>query len=426
MRAFDAYLSTRSTPLTLRTLTVTFSKPVRQGDELEFSIQQQAKDEVQIEAIHDGKKVQVIKLALSEESRQQPHCKVAGCTGQVTTPDLIDLSQAEGLTGSAALTWDASAFQALFPHIAALLPDCQSATILASTKIVGMHCPGLNSVFARLSLEFGSLEPVSLSKLDYKVSSVDPRFSRVLMDVSNEITHGSIEAFFRPAPVQQASSRDIRSIVPSGRFAAQKALIVGGSRGLGELLAKLLAAGGADVTVSYASGQADALRVAEDIIDNQGNCQVVQLDVRDPDVDVALFEQFGKVSHIYYMASPLIEKSTAGLWDENSFGKYVDFYVHGLARLLGAFAGHPDYRKAKLCIFLPSTIFLQEPEKGFAEYAASKAAAEAFAQQARKKHPSWQFHVPRLPRMLTDQTSGVAGLDPLDNARHMLASMDAL
>ncbi len=48
--------------------------------------------------------------------------------------------------------------------------------------------------------------------------------------------------------------------VSANEFTGAAALVVGGSRGLGELTAKLLAAGGGRVTITYAYGEGDALR----------------------------------------------------------------------------------------------------------------------------------------------------------------------
>ena len=60
-----------------------------------------------------------------------------------------------------------------------------------------------------------------------------------------------------------------------------------------------------------------------------------------------------------------------------------------------------------MTVFVPSTVFLEQPQNGFTEYIAAKAAVEAFARQLSAKYPGWIFHMPRLPRMLTDQTSGL-------------------
>ena len=59
-------------------------------------------------------------------------------------------------------------------------------------------------------------------------------------------------------------------------FKGQSALIIGGSRGLGEVTAKLLAAGSADVRLSYYQGEEDAIGIVDDISSNGGCAEYFQ------------------------------------------------------------------------------------------------------------------------------------------------------
>ena len=76
---------------------------------------------------------------------------------------------------------------------------------------------------------------------------------------------GAVDAFARLPPVPQASSHALLGVVGPAEFADSLALVVGGSRGLGELTAKLLAAGGAKVVITYRLGANEAKAVASDI-----------------------------------------------------------------------------------------------------------------------------------------------------------------
>src|SRR5688572_29550477 len=61
---------------------------------------------------------------------------------------------------------------------------------------------------------------------------------------------GTVDSFARQPPVPQKSSREFVGLVEPGAFTGSTALVIGGSRGLGEVTAKLLAAGGAKVTIT--------------------------------------------------------------------------------------------------------------------------------------------------------------------------------
>lgn len=425
LRALDFFLANEQQPVSLTSLKVLFSKPVQQSDKMEFLVERISATTAHIEIHCQGKKVQSIELSFIAQTNFDSTSRIPplGEEGEISTPADIGIEQAENLCGSAQLVWKPELFAKLFGQLSDKVPESQCATILGTTSIVGMQCPGLNSVYARLTLDLDTDCSAPVSQLDYRVENIDPRFARVIMAVSNSAATGEIEAFFRPAPAEQASFSEIRTLVQKNQFAAQHALIIGGSRGLGEVTAKLLAAGGARTQITFANGRDDALRVVEDISAGGGLCDATQFNVLYGEIPEDLFRAPDRITHIYYMASPLIEKNSTSLWDANVFSKFVDVYVRGLADLLTPLTRRVDYRDVKLNIYLPSTVFLDCPERGFAEYIVAKAAVESFATQLVNRYPKWKLHTPRLPRMLTDQTSGVAGLDPLNNAREILPTL---
>jgi hypothetical protein len=60
-----------------------------------------------------------------------------------------------------------------------------------------------------------------------------------------------------------------------------------------------------------------------------------------------------------------------------------------------------------LKLFYPSSVFLDEPVRGAAEYAAAKAAGEQLCRNLTVTRRGLTAVWPRLPRMLTDQTAGL-------------------
>ena len=62
--------------------------------------------------------------------------------------------------------------------------------------------------------------------------------------VSGGNLRGELLASFRPPPVVQADMARVKQVIPPDEFKDSVALIVGGSRGLGEITARLIAAGG--------------------------------------------------------------------------------------------------------------------------------------------------------------------------------------
>lgn len=62
---------------------------------------------------------------------------------------------------------------------------------------------------------------------------MDKRYGLVSMKVISPRMTGTVTAFLRPPPHEQISFRDMYKQVNSVEFAEQRALVVGGSRGLG-------------------------------------------------------------------------------------------------------------------------------------------------------------------------------------------------
>ena len=116
---------------------------------------------------------------------------------------------------------------------------------------------------------------------------------------------GHVEAFSRPAPIPQPQIAQIRPMLAAKEFDGSVVLIVGGSRGSGELVAKIIAAGGGKVILTYVRGKSDAERVARAIADEGGECEILSYDVTgDPEGQLKALST--APSHIYYFATPSI------------------------------------------------------------------------------------------------------------------------
>jgi NAD(P)-dependent dehydrogenase (short-subunit alcohol dehydrogenase family) len=211
----------------------------------------------------------------------------------------------------------------------------------------------------------------------------------------------------------------LASRIAAGEFSSQSALIVGGSRGLGEVTAKLIAAGGGSVCISYARGESDARRVAAEISRAGGRCEVIGYDV-ERDARAQLRGQSGSYTHIYYFATPAIASQSSSLSAGDRLREFNRFYLHGFRELVMA---------AKVLwphgfgVFYPSTIYVQQHPAGMTEYAQSKAAGEALCAELARIFPQLKILVERLPRLLTDQSAAVVPQDAGDPVPPLLAAI---
>jgi hypothetical protein len=273
-----------------------------------------------------------------------------------------------------------------------------------------MECPGRFSLYSEIRFVRSSDD--QKSDLSYSVSNYDQRFSLVSLQVKSSGFQGQIKTFLRSPPISQASCSQIKDQIPRQLFAARSALIVGGSRGIGEVFAKVLALGGAEVLVSYCQAEEKARRIIDDISSCSGNASMIRYDVTSQaDFDFAETIAQKKISHLYYMATPPIFNGNKKHFSYDLFGKFNSYYINGFLKTL-KYVGWECIQE----VFYPSTQALNDLPSNLAEYASSKSAGEALCLFLTKKHPKVRFLYPRLPRMETDQTKSflpVKNLDPL-------------
>lgn len=396
-------------PLQLSELVATFPNPVRAGQRIDYRCELfPGQRSAVISAVCEDQRILSLKLTFSTNGKAVSDAFASTCP-----PKEAPLNQDFPLThdaGQCQLYLDQAIGKQLFPNLMRYVSPQQLAQIIACTRIVGMKCPGLNSIFAGIRLNFnadGAGSGGGEDEIRFSVTYRDERVKMLKIDVEAESMKGTLDTFLRPAPVKQPSYAEVCATVADTRFATQRALIVGGSRGIGETTAKLLSAGGADVIITYHQGLEEAEKVTKEINDGGGRCTAAPLDMNAlSEVSQILFGT-QLPTHIYYFASPHISLNRTRIWNAALFNQFCQFYLDAFAGLVSLYAGHASQSGASMTFFYPSTVFIEKPEKGFAEYAVAKGAGEVLCRQLEVRYPDIQFFMPRLPRMSTDQTSSI-------------------
>jgi hypothetical protein len=322
---------------------------------------------------------------------------------------------------------DASAAARLFPRLAAAMPPDQLSTVLAISRLVGMRCPGRHSLLSRVDLRFEREAPRP-RELHFAVTSSDPRLGALRLSLRGGGVEGEVDAVYRPAPVAQAPFAVAMAQVSAREFAPARALVIGGSRGLGEAAAKLLAAGGAEVRLTFHVGAPEAESVVAEIVAGGGRAARRPCDVLAPHPLSEVLSDGWRPTHLLYFATPFIALGESLSFSALRFREYCRYYVEGfVACVEGLAASDPEGVTA----LYPSTTALDEVLPRAAEYAGAKAAGEAVVRHLAKRLPDWRFHAPRLPRVHTDRTASVLPI-PAEEAmrtllpllRRMFASAD--
>ncbi|MDR2345821.1 MAG: SDR family NAD(P)-dependent oxidoreductase [Planctomycetaceae bacterium] len=297
----------------------------------------------------------------------------------------------------------------LFPKIFVFVPIWQTATILGTTRLVGMECPGLHSIFSRLKITFGS-EPVF--ECQWQAESFDKTTKMLNMTLSsgNSIS-GEIIAFHRGMPVKQISFNDAQKLVVPDEFAKERVLVIGGSRGLGEVTAKLFSAGGAEVILTYAKGKDDAEKIVQEISEQGGKISCRHFDITSSNT-ATLIESNEKIPTIMcYFATPFIFSATQNKFSEQLFNQFCKYYItnfYHIAQYLIAFGTTK--------IFYPSSTAIDEIPSNMCEYASAKIAGELLCRFIEQSHSNVIVQSFRFPRMETDQTQTLTTIENIPPA----------
>ena len=263
-----------------------------------------------------------------------------------------------------------------------------------------MRCPGLHSLFSGLNVRFNGKEAPGF--LEYRIEKSDERFRSAVIGVSGHCLSGQLLVFCRPPPEQQPSIKEITHLIPRGSFASSVALIVGGNRGLGEITAKIIAAGGGLPIITYRQGSADAESVVNDIRKWGGRCEAIHLDVRKSKTAMRhLFRRGYSPGSLYYFASPKIFGRRRGFFDHDILQEFLECYVISFGRIIDAIRNGSGM---KLRVFVPSSVAVQEDMRNMAEYVLAKRATEELCAFYSRYSTQVEIIVERLPRIRTDQT----------------------
>ena len=312
-------------------------------------------------------------------------------------PQTRSFGDAGPSTGAERVVVDKDRFQEWFPYVHRALGEPTAAAIAGLSRLVGMVIPGEHSIFTRFSVEFTRTED-ALPDITWAIERATSPSTPMRIAVSGAGLKGHVEALFRPSPVTQPSMREVQTLGLARQKEPDRVLVVGGSRGLGEVCAKILASIGSDITITFFKGQSDAERVSQEIIEAGGTCSNVQAEVDALPQLVAQAEEFDQV---YYFATPPIIGGNASTTNEAS--EYTRIYVDAFERLVQALGSksHPT------SVFYPSTEFVVQRPAGLEAYADAKSAGEEACRRLEHEFPLLRIVCSRIPPVKTDQTNSL-------------------
>ena len=341
-----------------------------------------------------------------------------------SVPNNLRLEEMNRCQGCLAFTAAAEQTAEMFPVATRYLGHQRVGALVCSSCLVGMVLPGLHSFFGGLDLCFTDDDSPAEDLLQFAVLSVEPRLRFVRIGIRGRGFHGALDTASRTLLVTQPSVARVRKLVANDEFRTSTTLVIGGSRGLGEVTAKILAAGGARVMITYASGSADANAVASEIRSAGSQCDLFTYDVRQSASDQLAALDLRALTHLYYFATPAISRRKTGFYDLRRLAEFNTFYVTGFLDVVQTCLHRNGGRS--LGVFFPSSVAVDVRPADLTEYAMAKAAAEMLCADMGRFLPNVRALTCRLPRLATDQTNSllqVQAADPVETILPIVREM---
>jgi acyl dehydratase/NADP-dependent 3-hydroxy acid dehydrogenase YdfG len=336
-------------------------------------------------------------------------------------PALQDLASLRGWSTAAGGAED---FAAAFPRLARVIGTQRVSALAALSRLVGMVCPGLHSIFAGFSVdlvESNSQRP----EVGFDVSKINQQFRLIRMNVYGGGLSGAVTAFVRWPPIEAPSMEAVSAAVVADAFAGAVALVVGGSRGLGAITAKAIAAGGGKVVITYAKGRDDAAKLAAEINAACGPGVCTALAYESSSAAASQLSAVpADVNQLYYFATPPIFPRTSDAVSAEKLREFRSVYVDAFQDVCRFVRTRS--RVATLAAFYPSSVAVEEIPPGLAEYAKAKAEGEKLCAAMMGQIAGLKVVVGRLPRVLTDQTATIAPVENADPLTVMLPFLHKL
>ena len=289
---------------------------------------------------------------------------------------------------------DISMCETLFPNLSRLIGAGLISQIASLSEIIGMKVPGENSIFSKAKI---TLRNELITKPSIFITKTDERFKKVNLKCNYPYLSAELEAFFTPQSFQSKSCNQLAFEFKKSDFRKSKALIIGGSRGIGSIVARLITIGGGDASITYNHGKEEAKKIQREINEWGGNCKIYKFNILQDNISEFIGKNFNQ---IFYCATPKIKENKNVDIDQDLYEKYFEYYVKGLEKIYDS-----KFLENIKKIFYPSTIFLDENNKNYREYCLAKKNGEDFCNLFEKLNIS--VLKPRLPKFLTDQTNSI-------------------
>jgi hypothetical protein len=180
-------------------LKASFSQPVRAGETVIWRLKRRSEKDAIVETWRGADAASRLVVTFGPPL---PPAQPIGLGGLAlrspSTPAKLDLPAMAGQSGRVGVPAADAAITAWFPAAARAVSAARLRACLCTTYLVGMVCPGQNSIFGGLLLH-ASPDPAG-DTLGFKVIRADPRLLVCRMEVEGSGVWGTVDSFVRAGP----------------------------------------------------------------------------------------------------------------------------------------------------------------------------------------------------------------------------------
>ena len=260
--------------------------------------------------------------------------------------------------------------------------------------IVGMKFPGLYSLFLTADINFKINNDLQF----FKISKTDKRINYIWTEFKGKSIYGCLESMLRPKEKNGLENKVIKKYIKPDEFKNFNSLVIGGSRGIGNLVTRIIANGGGKVHFTYHKGKEESDTINKSFSKNNNVQKAIKLNILN-NFEISKLRDIPTLNSIFYFPSPKIIKSWNKKHDESLLKIYKLYYFRQFRVIVNELSTINEKR----IFFYPSTILINKNEAGFNSYIKAKMLGEKFCSNNRNKNI--KFYYPRLPKLLTDQNN---------------------
>ena len=302
-----------------------------------------------------------------------------------------------------------SNLNSIFPKSSKYIGKTGLQGFLSISRLVGMYCPGLRSIFSGFDID---IEP-NKDLIRYKViqTNLNLGFARIKINGLN--LRGELQTYFTE-DFKINNCQD--NILSSKKYSNSSALIIGGS-GLGNVAANILLKNGAKVTLTSRSSKNEYFEKSN--FQNYSNFSYFQFDINDPKSIDSLIENLNPtIKSLYYFASPRIFRRRLNNISSDDLNDFLDIYVYKFVQFIEIILGSKKFN-SDLVIGYPSSVAVSEKLPDQFEYYCAKQIGENACDLLKNKFKKINIEIERLPRLSTRQTNSFIKTKTYNNLKEI-------